>query len=130
MSSAKILAMLLVFIVPSLAGAVEYACTVTKKWDLEKASTKERLAEWNFTVMIEEYTDGAFLTRCSYSTSDAKEMCDRYVVDRIEIDERAALKKYYVFASHFDVQLFSDIRMLENNGRGTLATGQCRVMSP
>lgn len=130
LSRNKTLVLLAVLALPNLAGAVEYTCTVTKKWELHEAYTEERLSKWSFTVKIEEYSDSAFLSRCSFSTFANESTCDRYEVDRIEFDKNPGIKKYYVFASHFDVQLFSDLTMLENNGRGTLATGICQVTSP
>ncbi len=51
--------------------------------------------------------------------------CDRYEVDKVVLDEVARIKKYYVFSSQFDVQLYSDGRFIENNGRGTVAYGTC-----
>jgi hypothetical protein len=88
------------------------------------------LARSRFVVKIEETAEGAFLSRCSYSLIEEKDTCDRYAVDRVQFDENVSLKKYYVFSSQFDVQLFRDLRMIENNGRGDFATGKCSVVSP
>ena len=46
------------------------------------------------------------------------------------INENARIKKYYVFRSQFDVQVFSDLSFLENNGRGDIAYGKCEVVAP
>ena len=79
---------------------------------------------------IKETPEVTILSRCSYSPSEGRESCDQYTVDHTVFDTNASIKKYYVFRSHFDVQLFSDLTMLENNGRGTVALGKCVVVSP
>ena len=47
--------------------------------------------------------------------------CDEYKVDRIEKSFlfESEIRKYYVFASQFDVQLFENsMTFIENDGRG------------
>lgn len=130
MNASSSLAAALLLGLPSVGAAVEYVCPVEKKWNLERTYSEEELARFRFTVRIEETAAGAFLSRCSYSMIENRDTCDRYAVDRIAFDERVSLKKYYVFSSQFDVQLFRDLRMIENNGRGDFATGKCTVVSP
>lgn len=81
-------------------------------------------------MKVEESGGGAFVSRCSFSPSANKVTCDRYQVDKVVFDENAKIKKYYVFRSQFDVQLFSDLSFIENNGRGDIAYGKCRVVAP
>lgn len=129
MKAHRSLAALLVAL-PSVGAAVEYVCPVEKKWNLERSYTEEELSRSRFAVKIEETAAGAFLSRCSYSAIENRDTCDRYAVDRIELDNNVSIKKYYVFSSQFDVQLFRDLRMIEDNGRGDFATGKCTVVSP
>ena len=124
------LAVLVILLSPCLADAVEYYCPITKKWDLEQTYSAEQIEKWKFAVKIEETKDGTYLSRCSHVPAEDKLSCDRYAVDRVEYDENVSIKKYYVFRSQFDVQLFRDLSMLENNGRGGMATGKCTVTSP
>ena len=56
--------------------------------------------------------------------------CDRYPMDKVVLDENVKIKKYYLFRSQFDVQLFADLLFIENNGRGGIAFGRCRVVAP
>ena len=56
--------------------------------------------------------------------------CDRYEVDKIMFDANAKIKKFYLFGSQADVQIFSDLSFVENNGRGSVAYGKCRVIAP
>lgn len=51
-------------------------------------------------------------------------------MEKVVFDENVKIKKYYLFRSQFDVQLFPDLSFLENNGRGSIAYGQCRLVSP
>ena len=50
--------------------------------------------------------------------------------DLVFPDEYQKIKKYYRFRGQFDVQLFPSLFFVENNGRGGIAFGKCRVVSP
>lgn len=112
------------------AAAAEYDCKVTKKVGSENTYTAHQIEKGQFSVKVEESGGGAFVSRCSFSPSANKVTCDRYQVDKVVFDENAKIKKYYVFRSQFDVQLFSDLSFIENNGRGDIAYGKCRVVAP
>ena len=107
--------------VPALVHAVEYRCKVEKKFDFENAYSQAKVEKGQFSVLVEEKGDSAFLSRCSFTPSAQKVTCDRYEVDKIVFDENVKIKKYYVLRSHFDVQVFSDLSFIENNGRGGIA---------
>ncbi|MBI1894243.1 MAG: hypothetical protein HYS14_09050 [Candidatus Rokubacteria bacterium] len=115
---------------PSVANAVEYECNVTRKLNSEIVYTREQLQRGQFSVRITDSRDKASLSRCSFAASAGKVTCDRYEVDRIAFDENVRIKKYYVFRSQFDVQVFSDLSFIENNGRGDISYGKCEVVSP
>ncbi|MCW9017086.1 MAG: hypothetical protein OQJ89_08990, partial [Kangiellaceae bacterium] len=88
------------------------------------------IQKWKFSVKISENKDGAYLYRCSFSSSVNNVTCDRYSVDKVEFDEHVKIKKFYVFRNQFDVQLFSNLSFVENNGRGSVAYGKCNVVAP
>jgi hypothetical protein len=111
-------------------AAAEYDCKVAKKIDSENTYTSHQIEKGQFSVKIEESSAGAFASRCSFSPSANKVTCDRYQVDKVVFDEKVKIKKYYVFQSQYDVQLFSDLSFVENNGRGGVAYGKCRVVAP
>lgn len=112
------------------AAAAEYDCKVAKKVDSENSYTAHQIEKGQFSVKVEESGGGAFVSRCSFSPSANKVTCDRYQVDKVVFDENVKIKKYYVFQSQFDVQLFSNLSFIENNGRGGIAYGKCRVVAP
>ena len=124
--------MLLVFslCVPALAAAAEYECKVEKKVDFDVSYTSEQLKKLKFSVKIEEGEKGTFVSRCSFSPIAQKVTCDRYHMDKVVLDEYVKIKKYYLFRSQFDVQLFPDLSFVENNGRGSVAYGKCRFVAP
>lgn len=117
---------------PATVTAVEYDCKVTRKVDSERVYSSEQLRRGQFSVRIVESSDGSILSRCSFAPSQGqgKVRCDRYAVDRVEFDENVKIKKYYVFRSQFDVQLFPDLFFVENNGRGGVGFGICKVTAP
>jgi len=124
--------MLLVFslCVPALAAAAEYDCKVKKKVDFGFSYTAEQLEEGKHSVKIEEGKKETFVSRCSFSTIAQKITCDRYQMDMVVLDEYVKIKKYYLFRSQLDVQLFPDFSFIENNGRGSVAYGKCRFTAP
>ena len=112
------------------AHTAEYRCKVEKKFDFESAYSQAKIEKGQFSVLVEEKGNSAFLSRCSFAPSAQKVTCDRYEVDKIVFDENVKIKKYYVLRSHFDVQVFSDMSFIENNGRGGIAFGKCSVAAP
>lgn len=115
---------------PGFAAAAEYDCKIEKKFEPEATYTAHQIEKGQFSVKVVESGGGALVSRCSFSPSANKVTCDRYPVDKVVFDEKVKIKKYYVFQSQFDVQLFSDLSFVENNGRGGIAYGKCRVIAP
>ena len=119
---------LLFFTNPAIAFS-EYNCPVSNKWDKDKTYSQEMIEKWKYAVVIREHSDSAYLSRCS-NDSSGKFTCDEYKVDRIEISAvlGSEIRKYYVFAGQFDVQLFENsMTFIENNGRGSIAMGTCTL---
>ena len=107
----------------------EYNCPVTNKWDTENTYSQEIIDKWKYAVVIREHSDTAYLSRCS-NDSSGKFTCDEYKVDRIEKSSLfgSEIRKYYIFASQFDFQLFENsMTFIENNGRGSIAMGKCSL---
>jgi hypothetical protein len=44
----------------------------------------------------------------------------------VEIDKFNGMKKFYYFTGQFDVQLFTDMRFVENKGRTGISYGKCK----
>ena len=51
-------------------------------------------------------------------------------VDKVATGKYVKIKKFDVFESQFDVQLFLNMEFVENNGRGGISFGKCKVMAP
>jgi len=112
------------FVYPS-----SYECKVMKKYsvDLTNIMDSNEIKKWNFSLeIIDEKVSK--LKRCSYVTSKKRVDCDSYDVDKIEFDPYVKIKKFYVFKSQFDVQLFPDMTFIENNGRGSISYGKCEKL--
>ena len=112
------------------AWSVEYYCPVTSKFDSEREYNQEHLRQYDYSVRIADLGETATVSRCSYTPSEARITCDRYEIDKIVSDEWVNIKKYYHFQSQFDVQLYANLRFVENNGRGGIAYGTCQIVSP
>ena len=110
--------------------AVEYFCKAERKFSTEHQYTSQEIEKWKFSVRLEEMDNKAFVSRCSYVLSVANLTCDRYEVDKFVFDKNVRLKKFYVFSSQYDFQLFADLTFVENNGRGDVAYGKCQLVSP
>jgi hypothetical protein len=109
------------------AFALDLQCDITKKLTRDFEYTRDQLADSQFSVRIEDKATGAFLSRCSVPKSSESATCDRYPVDSVHRDEASRITKFYDFSGQFDVQLFPDMTIIENNGRGSIAFGTCRV---
>ena len=119
-------ALVALILVPSVAFAQDYLCTVTSKFDnAGNVYDQAYLDASKFSVIIRENGDAIKLGRCSYAASVGKVTCDFYEVDKVVHDQIVGHRKYYVFRSQFDVQVFASGRFVENNGRGSIAFGDC-----
>jgi hypothetical protein len=115
---------------PALAQAADFSCKVEVKLSRERVYSESELQKGQFLVLIEDRGDSAFLSRCSFTLSSQEVTCDRYEVDKVVLDEYVRIKKFYVFRSQFDVQVYPDLSFIENNGRGGIAFGTCSVVAP
>ena len=111
---------------PTLAYSAIYDCAVTKKFDFDRPYTQTQLESLKFSVKIHD-SDKPTVQRCSVKLSDGKLSCDSYEIDRVEVDKHIGYKKFYLFRSQFDIQLFPDMKFIENNGRGGIAIGSCSI---
>lgn len=111
-------------------SATEYYCVAYKKVDFAKEHTKSDLKKYQYAVKLEDLGSEAYISRCSYVPLEKKVSCDRYKVDKVEYDETARLKKYYVFRSQFNFQLFPSLTGIEDNGRGSIQFSNCKVVAP
>jgi hypothetical protein len=50
-------------------------------------------------------------------------------MDKVVFDEFVNIKKYYLFKSQYDFQLYEDLSFVENNGRGGISYGICSVIN-
>ena len=99
----------------------ELECFVDRKLDRQKEYSRDRIDEMRWSVIIRHHDERyATISRC-----DSKAPCDEYRVDHMEFTKNVNVSKYYYFQGQFDVQVFGDGRFIENNGRGTMAFGQC-----
>jgi hypothetical protein len=121
---------LLVGTVSINAAAADYRCPVTQKFDEDHQYTSQQLSQGQFSVLIEQREDAVYVSRCGYAPSVQKVTCDRYAMDKVVRDPFIGAVKYYLFQSQFDVQVFSNLTFIENNGRGGIAYGQCEVIFP
>ena len=108
--------------------AEEYFCAVSKKLSSNSSYSTAQLQKWMFSVKIKQVGDAAFISRCSFASSAGAVTCDDYKADFIYDDPYAGHKKFYYFRGQFDVQIFSNLNFIENNGRGDIAFGKCDVV--
>ena len=120
----KKLLFLLLLPISSVVYSSTYDCKVTRKIGLDNIVSDSELKKWKFSVKIHD-TPKPELERCSFTPSQNRVTCDRYTVDRVETDKFVGIKKFYYFTGQFDVQLYPDMRFVENNGRGGISYGVC-----
>ncbi len=121
----KYLLILFLIFQSQITLANSYDCKVTRKVGPESIVSDSELKKWQFSVKIRDNAKPE-LERCSFATSHNKVTCDKYIVDKVEFDKFLEIKKFYYFKGQFDVQLYSDMSFIENNGRGSISFGKCR----
>jgi hypothetical protein len=112
------------------ASAAEYNCSVNRKVDYDREYSADHIKRFQFTNRIEEKGEGVWVSRCSFDSSASKVTCNRHKIDRVVIDPHVQIKKFYVFSSQFDLQLYPDLSYVENNGRGSISYGKCVLNAP
>ena len=122
----KITTLLLLLFSP-LVYSSSYECKVTRKLDSENIYSSSHIEQYKFSVRIKDEQKPE-LERCSYSSGQNKVTCDKYSVDKVEVDKFVGIKKFYFFKGQFDVQLFPDMNFVENNGRGGISYGKCEKL--
>ncbi|NVI98290.1 hypothetical protein HV824_09155 [Myxococcus sp. AM009] len=112
------------------ATAVEYRCTVNRKLSVDYEYTAAELEKLKFHNLIEETAKGTFISRCGFSLIAGQVTCDRYKVDRVEVDPFVKIKKFYIFRSQFNLQVFRNLDFIEDHGRGGISFGKCELTAP
>lgn len=133
-SAHSLLATVAITTASTTAFSATYRCDVTERYGFGTAgpvqrSTAADIAKWKPYLIVEDGADPK-LQRCSFSSSAGRVTCDEYRIDKVTTDTNVGLKKFYLFASQFDLQLTRDLIFIENNGRGQIATGQCKLQAP
>ncbi|MBU3551573.1 hypothetical protein [Polynucleobacter sp. MWH-Berg-3C6] len=123
----KYLVSLGLLLTAGLANAVSYDCAVTKKLDFENVYQPAQMEKYKFSARIHD-SDKPKVDRCSIKPNDNKVTCDSYDIDRVEVDKHVGYKKFYLFRSQYDIQLFPDMKFVESNGRGGIAFGACKLL--
>lgn len=106
------------------ASSSELYCEVTKKLSRTKTYDATHLQKYKPGLFIRDAGTTVLLSRCSVEFS-GDYTCDQYEADFVEHDNGTNITKYYYLRGQFDVQVFADNSFVENNGRGTIAFGQC-----
>jgi len=111
----------------SLVFSSSYDCVVSRKTDFDNEIPLSIIQKYKYSVKIKD-TSKPELERCSFTPSEKRVTCDRYSVDRVEVDKFVGIKKFYYFTGQFDVQLYPDMKFVENNGRGGISYGKCEKL--
>lgn len=104
-----------------------YECVVTRKTDFDNEIPSSIIQKYKYSVKIKD-TSKPELERCSFTPSEKKVTCDKYLVDRVEVDKNVGIKKFYYFTGQYDIQLYPDMRFVENNGRSGISYGKCEKL--
>lgn len=126
----KIQIVALAVIVAEISTAGTFDCKVEKKYsaDLSVIQTKQEVEKSSFNIKVQEAQDTT-VKRCSFAPSQNAVTCDTYSADRVEFTNTpyVKIKKFYVTNSQYDIQIFEDLSFIENNGRGSIAYGKCKI---
>lgn len=122
--------LLITVLIAQTAFAATYECKVDKKYaaDLTVIQSKEEVEKSKFKLTIKE-SPKFTIDRCSFAPSQNAMTCDILEPDRVKFTntQYVKIKKFYVTKSQYDVQIFENLSFVENNGRGSIASGKCTV---
>ena len=123
--------LLSLLIIASLANSASAStmCIVQNKLDAFTGNvyTAEQLKSMQFSLRLD--TEAQTISRCSFQKSAGAVTCDTYDIDKVAVASGFVdIKKYYYFSGQFDLQIFNNYGFVENNGRGSIATGICVQM--
>ena len=115
-------------IIASLASKASAStiCIVQNKLDAFTGNvySAEQLKSMKFSLRLD--TEAQTMSRCSFQKSVGTVTCDTYNIDKVAAASGFVdIKKYYYFNGQFDLQIFNNYEFIENNGRGSIATGIC-----
>ncbi len=126
----KIVYLLFMTFIAQAAYAATYECIVDKKYaaDLSKIQSKAEIDLYKSKLTIKE-SPKLTIDRCSFAPSQNAVTCDILELDRVEFTNTqfVKIKKFYLTKSQYDVQIFENLTFVENNGRGSIASGKCTV---
>ena len=105
-----------------------YVCTPNFQSVMGKpASNTDFVVKHKPFTRIVESNSSLKIQRCSIPFGKDSHTCDTYDVDRFEGDTNVNIQKFYVFKAQYDIQIFSDLSYIDNNGRGGFLIGKCKV---
>ncbi len=117
---------LVLVVVATTASGPRLRCDVQQKVDPNGPWSASRVEASQSYVLLDDSADGAArISRCSYARSQGRVTCDTLLVDHVVTDAFGGTK-YYDFDSLFDLQIIPGGSFVENNGRESIALGQCR----
>jgi hypothetical protein len=123
----KFILFALLILQTQIALSNSYECKVTRKVGPENVVSESELKKWQFSIKIHDNVKPE-LERCSFAPSQNTVTCDKYAVDKVEVDKFIGVKKFYYFRGQFDVQLYQDMAFVENNGRSGISFGKCKTL--
>ncbi|WP_225413195.1 hypothetical protein [Stigmatella hybrida] len=125
------LLLILLMTVPLSAVADIYECKVTRKVYATGEDSPADLKKWQPSTILEiNQSSPSYASRCAYSTIAKKVTCDRYEMDRVDVDPNVGHIKMYRFTSQMTVQLFANLNFMEDMGRGIVSFGKCKALTP
>lgn len=110
-------------------AVMKFDCPATKQFDSKNNYTAEQIRQRMLSTRLEELPEGIFLDRCSSSESAGKVICNRQKVDRVEYHQKLQTKKFYVFGSLVNFQLFPNLTSITDDGAGGVQYGKCEYIS-
>ena len=109
------------------AQATTYECRVTAVWSPLTIPERSYLARTRPSLRLHDSDDGTDVLRCTRDPARKKRTCRTIPIDWMAEDPAHGSRKFYQFATHYDLQLFADRTFVENDGNGVILHGKCRI---
>lgn len=96
--------------------------TATK--DLKRNMYSLFILETDNPKVKNQYT----LYKCFYKKPTNKKRCEDIPISKVSLLDGSQIKKYYNLDMQYDLQVFKDLSFIENNGKGVISVGMCKIL--
>ena len=107
-----------VLLITLTANAATYECNVERSLPTDAP---------NLNITVDERENSSSVIRCLVNVEKG---CSLSFSDEVHYNEFLKSKKFYNLKGQSDLQIFSDLKFIDNSGQGVFRFGKCNITAP